>query len=1053
MRLPERLWNGLSGGGKTAADREHLEELRSTIERAPNAVAMFDSEMRYLAASHRFVEDFGLTAYVGGPAGVVGLSHYDLFPEIPERWKEIHRLCLAGATERCDRDSFRRVDGRTEWLRWDIRPWYWADGQVGGIVLFTEIITDRVESEGQLRLFTDSVKDHALIMLDPNGKIVSWNSGAERLEQYREDEILGTHFSIFFRAEDIESGKPERELRIAVEEGRYQEEGWRLRKDGTEFLAEISVTPLFDAVGKLCGFGKVTHDITEKKRAEEAERASAARYRAVIDTAADAIVVMDEFGIIHAFNHRAETLFGYPAAEAIGRDIRILVPDPASGAHESDLHSPLPHCLDADKAEFLGLSREVIGRRRDGAVIPLDLAVAEWHDGDKRYFTGIMRDITERKRHEETLNEQAAKLKTILDTVPAAIFITSDPTCRTMVANRYGCELLRIAPAANPSKSALEPPRPFRVVRDGREIPAEDLPVQRAAAFQETISGYECEVLYRDGMSRYLLGSATPLYDAAGQAQGAVGVFLDITERRRVEDALRGSERRLRLALDASATGTFEWDFATGRMVWDKRQYELFGLDPGRDSLLGKDMLACIHPDDLPAVRQSIASIADAQGRFLNQFRVVHPAGDVRWLAGFGQDMTDASGNVTGVLGLNYDVTEQVEAERRFQETQAALHQAQKMEAVGQLAGGIAHDFNNLLQVIGGNIDLLQTDFSGDSPERRQALLDAARRAVDRAERITRHLLSFTRKHVLNPVALNLPDYLRDLGEVLPRLLRPDILVEMVVPETVWPFMADVNHLETAIINIAANSRDAMPEGGRLRFDAKNLTLEKGFQDLAIKSGDFVALEITDTGCGIAPEHMAKLFEPFFTTKEVGQGTGLGLAMVYGFARQSGGDVTVESEVGVGTKVTLYLPRAAAAPDEARPEEVTTMTGSGTILVVDDDAEVRSVIETMLSLMGFSVVFAQDAEHALDLIMSDAAFDLMLTDVIMPGRMNGRELARAARESRPGLPVILTTGFSALLGELAENEVCILSKPFRYGILAKAVQQALGHNLTGRIGR
>jgi signal transduction histidine kinase/CheY-like chemotaxis protein len=384
----------------------------------------------------------------------------------------------------------------------------------------------------------------------------------------------------------------------------------------------------------------------------------------------------------------------------------------------------------------------------------------------------------------------------------------------------------------------------------------------------------------------------------------------------------------------------------------------------------------------------------------------------------------------------------QIEVEERRQ-AEAALRQAQRMEAIGQLTGGIAHDFNNLLTVVRGNAELLRDGAANEAAQRRVA---AIMRAAERGERLTRQLLAFSRPQTppLGPV--DLQQRTQEIGDMLSQTLRTDITVEMAMPQDLWPVAIDPAEFDLALLNIAVNARDAMPEGGHFRVAARNVTLTHDAPQSAGLSGDFVAVTLSDTGTGMTPDVQARAFEPYFTTKESGTGSGLGLSQVYGFAKQSGGGATIESSPGRGTSVTLLLPRATAAPGTAPalagtdpPAAVTSVP----ILLVEDDAEVAQATAELLQDIGYRPVAAHDADSALSALEQDPTIALVLSDIVMPGRMNGLELARTLRQRRPELPVLLATGYSQYIGAAASDGFGLVEKPYRRALLAASIRAAI----------
>jgi signal transduction histidine kinase/CheY-like chemotaxis protein len=374
-------------------------------------------------------------------------------------------------------------------------------------------------------------------------------------------------------------------------------------------------------------------------------------------------------------------------------------------------------------------------------------------------------------------------------------------------------------------------------------------------------------------------------------------------------------------------------------------------------------------------------------------------------------------------------------------ETEAALHQAQKLEAMGHLVGGIAHDFNNLLTVVGANATLLCYR-AADEPTRRRAA--AILSAVDRGERLTRQLLAFSRRRMLRPEAIALQERTSEIGELLARSLREDIKVTVDLPADLWPVMVDPGEFELALLNIAVNARDVMPDGGAFRLAARN-TRSGGEMASAGLVGEFVAITLTDTGPGMPAEVTARAFEPYFTTKPAGRGSGLGLSQVYGFASQSGGSAVLASAPGEGTAITLFLPRADAGP--AMAGEIAAQpafdAGSARILLVEDDEAVAEATQDLLHNMGFDTRWAGDGPAALAFVENDPKLSLVMSDVVMPGGVSGLDLARTLRDRRPELPVILTTGYSSHASEVVAEGFALIQKPYRRDVVAASLRSAL----------
>jgi CheY-like chemotaxis protein len=360
------------------------------------------------------------------------------------------------------------------------------------------------------------------------------------------------------------------------------------------------------------------------------------------------------------------------------------------------------------------------------------------------------------------------------------------------------------------------------------------------------------------------------------------------------------------------------------------------------------------------------------------------------------------------------------------------------MEALGQLTGGIAHDFNNILTVVSGNAQLLKRRLHDHKDLR---AIDAIELASTRGETLTRQLLAFSRRQALNPTVISLRQRLDAFRDLLASSARADIKLLIDVRRDIWPVAVDVHELELALINLVVNARDAMPDGGTIAIMATNVQLQPD-QTPEHLSGEFVTLTLTDTGCGIDAEILPKVFEPFFTTKRLGEGTGLGLSQVYGLARQSGGTATIDSQVGKGTTVTIYLPRSHRALSESSIADGNPPAGQETVLVVEDDPEVQEIAGLLLQQLGYRVLFAESASAALQLLGSGEVVDLVFTDVVMPGELDGLALARRVKETFPDIAILLTSGYARSANTL-EAGFSIVRKPYQVSILARAVREAL----------
>lgn len=582
-----------------------------------------------------------------------------------------------------------------------------------------------------------------------------------------------------------------------------------------------------------------------------------------------------------------------------------------------------------------------------------------------------------------------------------------------------------------------------------------------------------------------------PRLDAAGRPDGALIVTFDIEDRARRAEELRRSNARFRRAMDAMH-GVLWTNDAEGRMRGEQPGWAaLTGQAP--EEYEGHGWARALHPEDVGATLAAWEAALAGRAMFVHEHRVRRHDGQWRRFAVRALPVTGPAGEVTEWVGVHTDITHRRAAEaalreqaedlarevrqreaaevqlRQINETlearvaaeiterrkaEARLLHSQKMEAIGKLTGGVAHDFNNLLQVVSGNLQLIARDVAGHP--RAEERVANAMAGVARGARLAAQLLAFGRRQALDPRVVNIARLLQGMEDLLHRALGEAVEVEVVTAAGLWTTFIDPAQLENAVLNLAINARDAMKGSGRLTIELANMHLDAGYVDALedVAPGQYVMLAVSDTGRGMRPEVLERVFEPFFTTKPEGKGSGLGLPMVYGFVKQSGGHVRVYSEPGQGTTVRLYLPRAMQAEDvEVRPLAAGPVTGgSETVLVVEDDAEVRAVVVELLADLGYRVLRAGDAQAALSVIESGIPIDLLFTDVVMRGPLKSPELARQARQRLPGIAVLFTSGYtenSIIHGGRLDPGVELISKPYTREALARRLRQLLD----GRVGR
>lgn len=547
---------------------------------------------------------------------------------------------------------------------------------------------------------------------------------------------------------------------------------------------------------------------------------------------------------------------------------------------------------------------------------------------------------------------------------------------------------------------------------------------------------------HRDGSWHWLS------WTGAGEAGKVYAAGRDLMPERQREKALRDAEAFTRLALDSvGGVGVWRADLQQGGYVCDAAIADLYGVDSvrGAGGMPDDEFLANVHPDDLPLLRVEIARSLTTGKDMAFEHRLRHPNGSVRWVLSRWRTHLDEHGQPVRRTGVGIETTSQRNLEDQ-------LRQAQKMEVVGQLTGGLAHDFNNLLAGITGALDLMQIRMRQGRGNDIERYMTVAQGAARRAAALTHRLLAFSRRQTLDPKPTNVNGLVAGMEELIRRTIGPEIALEVVGAAGLWPALIDAGQLENALLNLCINARDAMPHGGRITIETANKWMDHAAAlTHGLPEGQYLSLCVTDTGTGMTPELAAKVFEPFFTTKPIGEGTGLGLSMIHGFARQSGGEVRIYSELGQGSTVCIYLPRFYGEIDadhaglRISPDQC---AGQGeTVLIVDDEPSVRMLVVEVLQDLGYHALEAGDSAAGLKLLQSDVRIDMLVSDVGLPGGMNGRQMADAARERRPDLKVLFITGYAenSLIGNgHLKPGMQVLTKPFAIDALTARIREAIG---------
>lgn len=557
--------------------------------------------------------------------------------------------------------------------------------------------------------------------------------------------------------------------------------------------------------------------------------------------------------------------------------------------------------------------------------------------------------------------------------------------------------------------------------------------------------------------------------------------------------ALRASEvetrekiERVQIALEAGAiVGTWNWHPANDIFIFDEGFAYVFGLSPMLAHVGHPidEVLVNLHPEDRPGLDAAIAEAVGRGGAYVHHYRIKRSDNKYYWVEAHGRVDYDANGIPVSFPGIVIDIndrrgleaernraiTELRESEARIREmndtlehrisialeerakVEVALRQSQKMEAVGQLTGGLAHDFNNLLTGISGSLEMIKSNIQQGRYQSIERYSDAAQGAAKRAAALTHRLLAFSRQQTLEPKPTNVNRLALDMQDLIQRTVGPSIQVEVVGASGLWTAFVDVSQLENALLNLCINARDAMPDGGKIMIETSNKFLDESASVLHhIDKGQYLSLCVTDSGIGMSPEVIARAFEPFFTTKPLGEGTGLGLSMIYGFAQQSGGQVHIYSEVGHGSTVCIYLPRHQGLVDEATLDQIPVPMPRSEqheiVLIVDDEPTIRMLLSDVLEQLGYVAIEAGDSEEGLKILQKDSRIDLLITDVGLPGGMNGRQMADAARVSRPDLKVLFITGYaenSILSNGHLGTGMAVLTKPFALETIAQRIRSMI----------
>ncbi len=731
--------------------------------------------------------------------------------------------------------------------------------------------------------------------------------------------------------------------------------------------------------------------------------------------------------------------------------IHGLPPDAANESHEDWVQRIHPEDREAAERKFRDAVTGKIGeyttqyriiRPSDGETrwISVKSTIERDKNGKALRLIGAHADVTEQVAAEQALRQSEEEFRTLAEAVPHHVWTASPDG----LLNWFNP---RVHEYAGSSPGELDGEKWGKIVHP------DDVPAALAAWTRSIGTGEAYEVEFRlrraDGAFRWFLARAVPARNVQGEIIRWIGTNTDVHDQKsiarelaelnatlaqRVEEKTRERDRIWNVSQDLLLVADRNGVWRTVNPAWTTT------LGWSEAELLNRTSEWLEHPDDNGILRAKVRELGAHETTVRFESRLRHKDGSYRWLSWMGVSDKDSN------YAVARDVTAEKAAAERLKATEEALLQSQKMEAVGQLTGGIAHDFNNLLTGIVGSLDLLQTRLNQGRTDNVARYIHAAMTSANRAAALTHRLLAFARRQPLVPKVVDVNQLVVSLEDLLRRTIGETIDLEIVSSDGVWCTLCDPNQLESALLNLAINARDAMPKGGRLIIATANARLDNATADTsALSPGDYICIGVTDTGTGMSAEVAARAFDPFFTTKPIGQGTGLGLSMIYGFARQSNGHATIDSGLNRGTSVKLYLPRHLGAipaePASGIGADQHAATGE-TVLVVEDEPVVRGVILEMLGDQGYRTIEAADGPSGLRLLRMNEPIDLLITDVGLPG-MNGRQLADLARETRPDLKILFITGYAesvAIADGFLQPGMEMITKPFDLDHLSRRIR-------------
>ncbi|MHA6767392.1 GAF domain-containing protein [Sphingobium ummariense] len=828
--------------------------------------------------------------------------------------------------------------------------------------------------------------------------------------------------------------------------------------------------------------------VIARARTEADLRASEARYRQIVEGAEDfAIVSLDPTGTITGWSSGAAHLLGYSAQEAIGQASSLFFTpeDRAANVPASEMSRAASKGrainerwhVRKDGRRFWGSGLTMPLAERDGGFVTIFRNRTAEHEAEAalresearlRFFGALEERLFGAATADDAMQAAAEMLGQQIDASRCAYADVDADNDRFWIRNDYTAP--GIATSAGTYSLNLFGPRAAAELRQGQTLIVRDVAGEFGAGKGRTmfqsigIEAIVCCPLVKQGQLAAMM--AVHQNVPRDWSPSEIALIREVVERcwAHVERVgagarLRESEERLRLAVENAEIGFWDVDVINDRLIWPARTKAMFGISANVEVSMA-DFYAGLHPDDREATVAAYLAAADPTQRALYDvdYRTIGKEdGVLRWVAAKGRGVFDAAGHCVRVTGTALDITARKQAEEDLRNLNAtlesrivdalaereaaheALRQSQKMEAMGQLTGGVAHDFNNLLTPIVGSLDLLQR--KGIGTEREQRLIAGAAQSAERARVLVQRLLAFARRQPLQSVAVDIAQLVAGMGDLVESTTGPQIKVVVDAASDLPSAKADPNQLEMALLNLAVNARDAMPDGGTLRISATAESVGADHRP-GLSRGNYIRISVADTGSGMDEVTLARAVEPFFSTKGIGKGTGLGLSMVHGLALQLGGGLSIQSRPGMGTNIELWLPISETRVEEASDHQHAAATAAhqGVALLVDDEELVRMSTADMLAELGYAIVEANSAEEAIRILEAGTSIDIVVTDHLMPG-MTGTDLARHLQLAQPQLPILLVSGYAELEG--IDAKLPRLTKPFRKSELAATLTSLL----------